>query len=372
MAPERRRACTGIALLLALSAFAPSRLLHPDSLSRTRIEIDGGKATVHVSFQALSLIEAIGALDVDDNLELSPEEVESGRESIGSYFVERLRFLLPSPSGDISLLEGRMEELSFLPEALVGPGFLQWMKAELVYHNPAGALERFDLELLFFRELNPLHADITSVTFAGEAPLEFYFSRTDLRHRVEAPRLRRPVVLREFMHAGFLRVVHVETLGILLAFSAAALVFGSWRRVFLVFLLAQFATYCAGAFGWIDYPPRLVTLAAALSIAYVSAENMLTEDRGGLLWEAGGFGLLLGASVAGSFGDRLQTQPLATTACLGYGLGFFLGSVVAIALLARLVNGWGRITDPQRAARILSATTIVLGLVLFLRRAGWL
>ncbi len=368
--------CATAGLLFAGSP--GSAILHPDSLSRTRIEIVENHATVGISFQSLSLIEVLDGIDVDTNLELSQGELDAAHEEIESYLVERLRFVLSVPAKDdasaskAEVLEGHLEGLRFLPEPLVGPSFLQWMHAELRYRSNHGALERFDLESLFFREENPLHSDVTSVTFEDEAPIDFFFSRLDVRHTVVAPRIRRPEVLREFLSTGLAHVLALESLGLLCVLCLASLAHGRERLVLAAFFLPQLVTYVLGAFDVIDYPERLVSLAVGLSIAYIGVENLISPRRGGVVWEALGFGLLFGAANALALGDALEGEVLAKAAAAGYGVGFFVAWVPLVLFAQALLRRFVGEVDPSRFARTLSAASVALGLGLFLHRAGWL
>ena len=342
---------------------------HPDSLSRTRITIDEGLVKARIAFQSLSLIEVLEGLDRDEDLELSPEELQAFRDEIESYLVERLRFVLP---GGERVLEGRLESLSVLPEALVGPGFLQWMEAELHYTSGPGPLERFELESLFFREENPLHSDVTTVVFERERPIELYFSRLDLRHEVVAPGIRRPEVFGRFVRIGMGDVLGIQALGLLLVLAAAVRGQPRPRTVLAAFVLTQAGAFFLGSLGLLDYPARLVLLAAALSVAYLGVENLVAPERSGLLLEALGFGVVLGAAGSLQWSEALHGEPLLEAAAWGYAAGFF-----PLFGFALLVLGWGVSRSPgegrgSRAARLVSLVGVGLGLVLFLRRAGWI
>jgi len=342
---------------------------HPDSLSRTRIAIEGGLARARISFQSLSLIEVMEGLDANEDLELSPEELRGSREEIGAYLVERLRFVIPDREG---VLDGRLESLAVLPEALVGPGFLQWMEAELHYTTGGEPLERFELESLFFREENPLHSDVTTVGFQGERPIELYFSRLDVRHAVVAPSVRRPEVFGDFVRIGIGHALGMQALGLLLVLAVAVRGQPRPRTVLAVFVFAQAAAFFLGSFQVVDYPARLVLLAAALSVAYIGVENLVASERSGLLLEALGFGVVLGAAGALEWSEALEGEPLFEAAACGYAAGFF--PLFAAALLAL---GWGvsRFAEQKRASRMAGLASFVgvgLGLVLFLQRAGWI
>ena len=64
---------------------------HPNSVSRTHIEVEGARARVEVAAQALTLIEELGG-DADGDLLLDEGELAAQRPALEAYLREHLLF----------------------------------------------------------------------------------------------------------------------------------------------------------------------------------------------------------------------------------------------------------------------------------------
>ena len=354
-----------LALACASAAFLATP--HPDSLSRTRFEVRDELVRVEVSFQALSLLEAVAGLDADDDLELSQTEVQAGEASVGAYLVEGLRLGV----GD-QLLAGELGRLDFLPEALAGPRFLRWMRAELVYRAPA-PVDSFWIEHRLFREKNPWHTDVATVAWNDDAEVQLLFTTQTQRLEFEPAHVRKPRVRAAFLQRGIAYTLRTpEALLLLLLLLAIT----PERRGFLatggLFLAAESLAFVLGAAGVVELPARFVALAGALSVAYLGVEALIAPnaDEPRRPWaEAAGFGLLHGALLFTVVARAAELETLFTSATAGFALG---ASLVQLALFVALLAASASLARRNNARRAAAIVGIAGGLGFFLERAGWL
>ena len=111
-----------------------------------------------------------------------------------------------------------------------------------------------------------------------------------------------------------------------------------------------------------------------MALAYLGAESLFLSERHGLLWELLGFGALFGAALGLAFQKALELEVLVSSAALGFGAGYFLpwSGILCILVLATR-----RLFIPKENGRNVlgkgfSLCAFLIGLVLFLKRAGWL
>ena len=362
--------------LLALAVLAGS---HPDSLSSTRVVIDGREARVTQRFQALSLIEVLPALDGDGDRILSAPELAEARGEIERYLLGAWRL----SAGSVALA-GVLERLEPDDPAALGPFDLQRVEAEFVFRGEQ-ELAVVTLESRLFHETNPWHKDLVSVVFHGVDPVPHTFEGPDARWTFEPARVRRPGVLAQFVRLG---VDHIRTGFDHQAFLLALLVCSRRLRTLIgvvtAFTLAHSLTLACAAVGWIDVPARFVELAIALSIAYVACDNLLRREPRNPWFEAFFFGLLHGLGFAGFLADALVGEPLLLTALVGFNLGVELGQIVLVLFVTAVVwvvfRSHRRVPeDPERPRGIVpagvrlvvSVLVAAAGFYWFAERAGW-
>ena len=366
---------------------------HPDSLSRSKLVVEGASAELTIRFQTLSAIEILTELDQDGDDELSQRELDDGRELLGTYLTEHWRLLV----GDAETpLVGTPEEFTLLSDALAGPFELQWMEARIRFVGPA-PIDVFTVESRLFQEENPFHRDLVEMTWNGEEPVRVLFQADRPRFRYEPAHVRRPGVFSFFLELGFLHILEgYDHLAFLLALLVAAPRLRSLIGVVTAFTVAHSITL-----GWSALDPggllsavpgRLVELAIALSIAYVACENLLRSEPRTRWKEAFCFGLLHGLGFAGFLADALAGESLVVTALFGFNLGVEAGQLLVVLAAAAVFAVLGRRSAGDRQApgeadapeapprglvpawfRIgSSAVVAVVALYWFAERAGWL
>jgi hypothetical protein len=369
-----------LATLIACAALAGA---HPDSLSSTRVEIQGREARVTLRFQALSLIEVLPELDPDGDRLFTAEELERNKAAVLGYFAAAWRLSSVSPSGERALV-GALERLVPDDPAALGPFDLQRVEARLLFQAEE-ELAAVTIESRLFHETNPWHKDLVAVVFHGEDPVPHTFEGEETRWTFEPAHVRRPSVFVQFVRLG---VDHIRTGFDHQAFLLALLVASRRLRTLIgvvtAFTLAHSLTLAAAALGWVDVPGRFVELAIALSIAYVACDNLLRREPRNPWPEAFFFGLLHGLGFAGFLADALVGEPLLLTALFGFNVGVELGQVALVLLVtavsALLFRGWRRAPqDPEKPRGLVPAGVRIgvsvlvagAGFYWFLERAGW-
>jgi hydrogenase/urease accessory protein HupE len=358
---------------------------HPDSLSRTRIRVEGDRAQVELRFQALSLIEVQPDLDLRPDGWLDEQELAAGRGSIEDYLLSHLRLFQVQAGGREVPLPGSVLDLRPDQEAAPDPAGLPHLNASLTFTSPQ-ALEVLLVESRLFHETNPWHKDLCSLSWNGAEDVPHVFEGAETRWLFEPAHVRRPTVFATFVRLG---VEHILTgydhLAFLLALLVASRRVRTLVAVVTAFTLAHSVTLASAALGWVELPPRFIELAIALSIAYVGSENLLRRDPRNPWFEAFAFGLLHGLGFAGFLGDALAGEPLILTALVGFNLGVELGQLAVVlacvALFFLVFLRWHRARrrspDPSglapRAFRLgVSAAVALSGFYWFLERAGWI
>ena len=339
--------------------------------------VTGSEARVELHFQTLSLIETQPALDRTGDLTLDEAELEAGRAELERYLLGD--FLVFGDGG--GLIPGEVERIALLPGK---ENDLQWMDATLTYRSPTALIE-FEIESRLFRETNPWHRDLCTVSWNGEGDVRHLFEGDDIRWRFEPAAVRRPGVLATFVRLGIEHILAgFDHLAFLVALLVASRRIKALIGVVTAFTLAHSITLALAATGKIDLPSRFVELAIALSIAYVACDNLLRKDARNPWIEAFGFGLLHGLGFAGFLGEALEGENLIITALLGFNLGVELGQlavvIVCVTVLWVAFARWRRTRPagepPALAPRWFrmgaSAVVALMGFYWFLERAGWL
>jgi len=367
------------ALLLACAAAG-----HPNSISRSRIEVDGARARVELAVQALTLIEEQGG-DADGDLLLDDGELAAARPGIETYVLDHLALYtggVPETGGRraAGAVTGLRAELD-PPSGGQFPMLGQWVFLELAYQ----AAEPFqDLAVRFelFEVMNSLHLDYATLVWNGEEPQTFVFALGSRTWEHEPWSRRRPRVLRAFLARGARDAACGPDAPLLLA----ALLCASPRRraalwAALLSVLGFALGLPAGALAHLPLPAGFAPLAAALSAAYVATDALLRRAPRVPWLEAGAFGLVVGLAAGQAAAGDVRDEPLSRAAALGLELGaapaVLLIALLAYALLAALpgdrtaagAEPWLAPKSVRRAALLLTAAA---GFALFAARAGFL
>ena len=120
----------------------------------------------------------------------------------------------------------------------------------------------------------------------------------------------------------------------------------------------------------VSIPPSVVEPVIALSIAYVAAENILSEPRTSRRWVEGfGFGLVHGFGFAGALREVGLPADGLVGALVGFNLGVEIGQAAIIAVAVPALLWVRRFAWAPQIATTISAAILVAGVLLLMERA---
>ncbi len=362
-------------LFLSLAA-----LVHPLSVSSSRVVVDGARVDVAIRCQSLTLQESL-SVDTDGDRRVSAGELAAARGVIERYLLAHYRLSADLSAEALSaplagclvacrLLEGRAIEA--LPsESLV--------EFELRFDAPS-APRGLKLDLDVFRESDALHRDHTQIVWNGAEPEARVLWVEDPTWNFvpsEAPR----GVLASYVSLG---IEHILTgwdhIAFVIALVVASRSLRSVLGVVTAFTIAHSITLALASLGVVRVSPWIVEPAIAASIAFVGISNVVSRRTRSLWPEAFGFGLVHGLGFAGSIAETLASERQKVLGLVGFNLGVEIGQlgvvvclVVTLALARRLfrVAEQAETVLAPRAVRVGASCVIaVLGVYWFVTRVA--
>ncbi len=341
--------------------------------------VEGAVAHVSLRCQTLSLLEVIENLDADGDGAVDPAELAARQADIvhyvGEHYVLRSGTDRDMQGGARLRLQGAQLRQGASSES-AGPGFRAGavdLELDFAADEPIGDLL---LDVTLFHSTSPDHIDLASVVWPDGSQQTFGLT------------LRGPRARADFDGKGlFVAFLELGTRHILagwdhLAFLAA-LVLGSsgLRRLFVgvtAFTLAHSVTLALAATGTVNAMRHaaLVEMTIALSIAYVAAENLLTQPGRSRWQEVFLIGLVHGFGFAGFLSASLVDERQRLPALAAFNLGIEAGQLAVVGALAlaltllprEQVEEGPRPLAPESVRRGGSLVLVVLGLYWFVQR----
>lgn len=359
-----------IGLLLFLAALSP----HPQSLSSSRVEVEGAEAHVTLRCQALSFAEVLPRLDLDGDGSLDAAEVEGGTAELFDYVARRYVLSVGTDfeGGGGTPLEPRFEAVTFEAQS-DGHELLRFGGAVAIRFSCTApdSIEDLGIEMRLFREAGSEHVDLATLVWPDGTARSFALDARTPRVRaahggggtfLAFARLGLEHILAGWDHLAFL-------LALLLSSRSLRSVLG-WATAFTAAHSVTLALATLGAVRTEGWEP-LIESAIALSIAYVAADNLWRPELPRARWvEAFLFGLLHGLGFAGFLEGALVLEEAKLTALLGFNLGVEVGQLAVVAVLAApfVVRARRRAEAPEfllpRALRV-GGSILVCGLGLW-------
>lgn len=335
-----------LALLLALAA-------HPDSVSSTRIEVEGTQARLALRSEERTFLEAV-AVDRDGDERLSAAELRAGSWALADYVREHYRVEALRAGAAAAPCELEFSGVSALENEgglLAGKRALE-LRFRLLLPEACEGL-RVHSEL--FAEANPLHRDQCEIAWNGAEPATKLLWVEDPEWTFRAAGTR-PSVVREFLGLG---IEHILTgfdhLAFLLALVVASRALRSLVGVVSAFTLAHSVSLACAALGWVVPPARIVEVVIALSIVFVALRNLFEREPRRLWPEAFGFGLVHGLGFAGALAETLSAEPQKLRALLGFNLGVEAGQLAVVCCAVALLWMLRRVARARTAERLAPA-----------------
>lgn len=348
-----------ILLLILWMLMAHRAMAHPPGLSSMDVNVGTNNLTITVTF-AIQDIEAFVPMDIDLDAEVTPQELSDAKPAIAELIRQHLHVEVdgdrPQPNA-LGLVEFDNQNnahvrllFSAHPKAkltiestflnLLPDGHQQFLT--LREDSPVVVAEKMlkkeDMAFTFQPKSTP-RADIQSVS-AGSAFVDFF--KLGVEH-----------ILTGYDHLLFL-------------FALLAITHNLWPalKIITFFTVAHSITLALAGLDLLEIPSTLVEPLIAVTIMYVSVENIIRgENVTGRHWLTFGFGLIHGFGFAGvlkemdiSTGNSGILLPL-----FSFNLGIETGQVAVMALLLPLI--WWMNGNSLHAHRILNACSAAVGLM---------
>lgn len=353
------RACwfsTSLVITLVALLAAASALAHTTGISYADVTIGEREVDVRLQLNVREL-QFAAALDENHDLQITPEELESGFRRMSSELLKHYRIGTDREEGQGSLGNVSVRPVAGEVECRLSYTFRHpldavWMKATLHQITDSG------------------HWHLAQVRYDGqEEQLTFNLENPDARIELWRGWSSYHKLGRRFLKLAWVNLLSSPELAGFLAGLALVRNAGDGSfSVPLMFLVSQLIAFAAGTrFGSV-LPPGFAGTAMALSVVYVAAENLLLKEITRRGWIAGLFGLIYGFA----FAELVQTAGLPAkgtlTALVCYQLGvvFAVAGVVALTLL--LAEAFQRLPRPRQAVVLTSLAFMALGLFQFVRK----
>ena len=324
--------------MIELLLFLAPALPHPQSLSSSRIEVDGREARVTLRCQALSYLEVLPGLDADGNGELDAGEVAAAGATLFEYASARYTLAvgadLEGEGGEV--LPARLVEVRH--EAPSGDHELTRFGGAVTLGFVCEApreVEDLAVEMRLFEEAGSDHVDLATLVWPGGVSRSFALD-------LQAPRIRASRggggTFGAFFRLGLEHILagwdHLAFLVALLLSSRRLRSVLGWVTAFTAAHSITLALATLGVARTAGWEP-LIESAIALSIAYVAADNLWRPALPRARWvEAFLFGLLHGLGFAGFLAASLMLEEARGLALLAFNLGVETGQLAVVAALA--------------------------------------
>ncbi|MBI5361757.1 MAG: HupE/UreJ family protein [Planctomycetes bacterium] len=364
-----------LSLALAAALFA-----HPNSVSSSRITVDGARVAMELRCQERTLLESLPELDRDDDGDLVESELKKGAELVQNYVREHLILAADARESArdgarlVAKLHSVVSATGALAGALPGDELVDFVFDFECEHAP----RNLAVDTTLFRESDPFHRDHCAIVWNGAEPVSRLLWVEDPLWMFQPDAAPAGNVLGAYLHLG---IEHILTGYDHIAFVLALILASRRVRSLLVvvtaFTLAHSLTLASAAMGWFDLPGSVVEPVIALSIAWVGARNLFAEPPKRLWPEAFGFGLVHGLGFAGALRATLAAEPDTLRALFGVNAGVELGQLAIVASVVLLLRIVARTrAEHERATlapaglrRATAGVVAILGLWWFAERA---
>jgi HupE/UreJ protein len=142
----------------------------------------------------------------------------------------------------------------------------------------------------------------------------------------------------------------------------------SRAKVTGAFLLSQTLTFLLGAFNLVVLPQKFVGSAIALSVAYISIENLLIKELSNRWLIALFFGLIYGFSFSSTAAGWALPQKGMLFSLLTISLGIVLAASILAALASLFLHHLGRLRFHRHVITLASMILMSFGFLSFARR----
>jgi HupE / UreJ protein len=353
--------CAAALALLAILLFGATASAHEVGLSRGDYTLAGAKVTATIIFARREVMSLVAGLDADHDGALTQAEVDGSRDAMQGAIVGRIKV-----RGDGAACPGEL-----LSAALAEEDGLT-IRAR---YTCAAAPREASIELALLEDLPFGHRHVARSSTALATSDAILSQRSRSLSIVAAaagppPAESREPTRRSFYALGLERILTgVDQL----VFLFALVLLGGRLRVVLrvlpAFAAAHSISLVIAALGLWTPNPRVIAPALALSIAYAGADNFFLKDAEARWRVAFPFGLVHGFALSSALTAAAPPRDGLPAAIALFDLGLLSGEVAALSLILLVVlyaRRWATIRD--RGVPLLSAATVVVGLIWFIAR----
>ncbi len=323
-------------MLAAVLLLAGAAYSHAIGTSCATVRVDEGRVEASLVVRTSDLALALG-LDRDGDGRLSSTEVDLAR--ISRHLLEEIVLVCDGARRD-----GTLRSIVVREATLPGVSCPQQVvEATIAW---AGVRGEASLEIAPFRAADPEHACLGKVVRNGE--------ETGFVFRAGAPcPLTQPT-------SGALRFLRLGVEHILSGFDhvlfLVSLLVAMPRRCDLIatisaFTLGHTATLILATLRLFVLPPAIVEPAIALSVLYVSLENVLGSPGRHRAWLACAFGLVHGMGFSGALSGLHLSGGALAAALASFNAGVEAGQLLIVAAVCPLL-AWWHARRPDRCRRV--------------------
>jgi hypothetical protein len=360
-----------------LAAASPARAHNPDT-SYVRVQVSDDWLETRFTFD-LDVLERVARLDSDGDGNVTEPEFRRAEPAIRSFLRRDVEFETNEFVDDFGEFEPAVwpERIESVPYPERGVTLVHFPFRKRVQELPESVALTFKVwDILgdrhtvlgtFHRPPDPEY----EVVYTWTEPDFLYFTEYLEGDAPPPPSSR----MWDFVWQGMLHIfIGYDHILFLLALIVVDR-FGTLLRIITAFTVAHTITLMLAAFGIVSLPSRLIESSIALTIMYVSLENLWVEDKGHRWMLTFFFGLIHGFGFANVLGNLELSSATFVRCLVSFNVGVELGQIAIVAPIWpvwRLVlrQPWGK-----KATNVLSIAIFVCGLAWFADRAlglGWM
>jgi HupE / UreJ protein len=342
-----------VILLVMLSNSTKLAVAHTTSISYSEILIQ--EKTVQVRLR-LNLYEVSFAPQLDGNSDrvLSEAEVRSNFPMWVHKVFDCIQVESLGETGKASLGEFQFKQDTGALECLLSYSF-------------SHVLEEVKFKVRLHNLTDSGHLNLALMQYDSQQEQRFFnLENTEARIEVFRGGMGFLRLWGRWLWIGGSRVIKShECLAFLLGLLLVGQDFKSRARVIGAFVLSETLTFLLAAFNLVGLPEKFVGSAIALSVAYISIENLLIKELSNRWLIALFFGLIYGFSFSSSPAETVLSHksPLFSLLTTSLGITLVIGALAALSSL--LLQSLGRLRFHKQVVMLTSMILMSFGFLSF-------
>ena len=353
------------ACLLACSSLAFS---HAGNVSYSQIIVSDHELRQEVQILVQELLLAL-PIDANKDGTLEQGELEASRAILTDYLQKKIEVF-----SEGARLPLRVESLEVRKESVVDSDPSPFLFAQVVFASPR-PLTEFRMRCHLLDEVNIRHDNFAKITIGGVVRPFVFTPANAFEYRGGVAR---SVALSSshwatFLNFGTLGLKHIFTgydhMLFLVGLLLVATRFGHTVKVVTAFTIAHSFSLTLAALRVVQIQTRLVESFIALSIMYVTFENVISWFPVRRWLISFGFGLVHGLAFAQALEVLHLPRPQLVTALFSFNVGIEVAQVVVVALTFPLIFAMAKAPWRLRAVQTLSIVIFACGTLWLVQRA---